>query len=248
MNKTIPYITIWSSLVFGSGSLLLFTVFLFLGPLKIVHLGLNTNYALLIDAGLSMLFFVQHSVMIRRGVRNRIVKYLPEEYYNALFSITSGIALILVIAFWQKTTYIVAGSSGIYYWLFRILFFLSIMGFVWTNASLGFFDPYGINAILNIVKQRRPRPMPFSIRGAYQWVRHPFYLFCLTMIWACPEATADRLLFNILWTIWICVGAVLEEKHLVIEFGEKYLDYQSKVPMIIPIRLSRMKINNSHLR
>ncbi len=54
------------------------------------------------------------------------------------------------------------------------------------------------------------------------------------MLWSCPDLPADRLLFNVLWTVWICVGAVLEEADLVADFGEKYIDYQSKVPMWIP--------------
>ncbi len=56
------------------------------------------------------------------------------------------------------------------------------------------------------------------------------------MLWSCPDLTADRLLFNVLWTVWICVRAVLEEADLVADFGEKYIDYQSKVPMWIPWR------------
>ncbi len=44
----------------------------------------------------------------------------------------------------------------------------------------------------------------------------------------------DRLLFNILWTVWIVVATLLEERDLVDDFGEGYLDYQRKVPMLFP--------------
>jgi len=49
---------------------------------------------------------------------------------------------------------------------------------------------------------------------------------------------ADQLVFNVLWTIWIISGTLLEEKDLIREFGEKYLNYQQKVPMLIPYKLS----------
>jgi len=54
------------------------------------------------------------------------------------------------------------------------------------------------------------------------------------MIWSCPDMTTDRLLFNVLWTGWIVIGAFLEERDLVAEFGDTYLEYQRKVPMFIP--------------
>ena len=51
----------------GSASLLLFLVFLFDGALNFIQMGLNHNAVLLWDGFISIIFFVQHSVMIRRG-------------------------------------------------------------------------------------------------------------------------------------------------------------------------------------
>jgi hypothetical protein len=41
---------------------------------------------------------------------------------------------------------------------------------------------------------------------------------------------------DVLWTAWICVGAVLEEADLLADFGDAYRDYRRKVPMLIPWR------------
>jgi protein-S-isoprenylcysteine O-methyltransferase Ste14 len=49
----------------------------------------------------------------------------------------------------------------------------------------------------------------------------------------------DRLLFNVLWTLWVVLGTYLEEKDLVAEFGEKYRHYQKTVPMLFPWRFPR---------
>lgn len=76
--------------------------------------------------------------------------------------------------------------------------------------------------------------MLFVVRGLYRWVRHPLYLFMILMIWSCPDLTSDRLLFNGLWTVWIVIGSILEERDLVSEFGNAYREYQRKVPMLIP--------------
>jgi protein-S-isoprenylcysteine O-methyltransferase Ste14 len=44
----------------------------------------------------------------------------------------------------------------------------------------------------------------------------------------------DRLLFNLLWTIWIVIGSYFEEKDLIAEFGDAYREYQKRVPMLVP--------------
>jgi protein-S-isoprenylcysteine O-methyltransferase Ste14 len=67
-------------------------------------------------------------------------------------------------------------------------------------------------------------------------VRHPLYFCVLVLFWANPDVTADRLLFNLLWTGWIYVGTLFEERDLVLEFGDVYRRYQKMVPMLIPWR------------
>jgi protein-S-isoprenylcysteine O-methyltransferase Ste14 len=56
------------------------------------------------------------------------------------------------------------------------------------------------------------------------------------MIWSYPDLTADRLLFSVLFTVWIIVGTVLEERDLVADYGEVYRNYQRAVPMLVPYR------------
>ena len=65
-------------------------------------------------------------------------------------------------------------------------------------------------------------------------MRHPLYSLLLVLLWTCPDVTADRLLLNGLFTAWIVVGALLEERDLVREFGESYREYQRRVPMLVP--------------
>ena len=75
---------------------------------------------------------------------------------------------------------------------------------------------------------------PLATSGFYGIVRHPLYLFGLLFIWLTPIMTINLLVVYIVFTIYFFVGAVLEEKRLVAEFGTTYSDYQRRVPMIIP--------------
>jgi hypothetical protein len=57
------------------------------------------------------------------------------------------------------------------------------------------------------------------------------------LIWTSPDVTAERLLFNVLWTAWVIIGTLLEERDLVAEFGGEFREYQRRVPMLVPWRL-----------
>ncbi len=52
-----------------------------------------------------------------------------------------------------------------------------------------------------------------------------------------PDLTLDRLLLNLLFTVFVIVGTLFEERDLVATFGEAYRSYQRKVPMLIPWRI-----------
>jgi protein-S-isoprenylcysteine O-methyltransferase Ste14 len=237
MSRIKAKILIYATMSFGLGSLMLFYLFLFLGSFTILDLGLNTGQSLLLDAGLSLLFFLQHSIMVRQPVRKRLAKIIPDIFYSAFYALASGMALLIVMLFWQKTPAPLFTAEGASYWLLRMLFFLCIAGFTWGTRSLGSFDPLGVKAISRYIRDKEYVQIPLKVQGAYQWVRHPLYFFSLIMFWSCPELTADRLLFNLMWTTWIIAGTVLEERDLLREFGDGYREYQKKVPMLIPYKL-----------
>lgn len=70
--------------------------------------------------------------------------------------------------------------------------------------------------------------------GLYKWVRHPLYTGGLLFIWFMPWMTQNLLTLFILLTIYLIVGAKLEEKRLIYEFGDEYRAYQARVPMLLP--------------
>ena len=55
--------------------------------------------------------------------------------------------------------------------------------------------------------------------------------------WGWPLLVGALLLFDVILTLWIVLGAILEERDLVAEFGEEYARYRRHVPMLVPWRL-----------
>jgi len=231
------YLLFVASGVLGAGSLLLFVVFLFAGPLGFVKLGFDSGAALALNSVLSVGFFLQHSVMTRGGFRQRFCRRVREEFHGAVYSMMSGIALLVVVVMWQGPTETLFATPEPLRWLLRTLFVLSLLGFAWGARALGPFDGLGLRAIRRHIRGVEFREPRFAVRGPYRWVRHPLYFFTLVLFWTYPEVTADRLLFNVLWTVWVFGGTVLEERDLVATFGEPYREYQRRVPMLLPSRL-----------
>ena len=188
---------------------------------------------------LCLLFFVQHSTMIRKAFRHRLSAFVPPYFQGALYTVASGAALTGLVLFWQNSVQMLVSLQDVSRWLAHAVFFASILGMVWGMRALRSFDVFGNQQVLDHIRALHVRDMPLTIRGPYRWVRHPLYFFTLVMIWCCPDLTLDRLLFNVLFTAWIVIGTILEERDLVAEFHETYLNYQRKVPMLIPWKLRK---------
>jgi protein-S-isoprenylcysteine O-methyltransferase Ste14 len=242
-NRTKIILLIRILQILGPVSGIMLVLFLFIGSFTIIDLGLSSTDALLTDAFLSIMFFLQHSIFVRKGFKTWLGKYMPDMYHNAFYGLTSVIALLVVFFFWQESHTILASADGIIYWMLRFLFFLSLAGFFWGANSLGSgsFDALGVEPLIRYISNRQGQGKPQQIiaKGAYRWVRHPLYLFILIMIWSCPVLTPDRLLFNIMWSIWIVIGTYLEDRDLHRDFGNQYLEYSSRVPMLIPYRIPK---------
>ena len=233
-QRLVARCVIAAAVICGVGGIVLIVAFPAGLPLFRIHWPLAA--VLSWDAALSMMFFVQHSGMVRRRFRARLAAVIPPRYDGAVYAIASGIALALVVLLWQPSDYPLIVLEGLSRRAAQVCAVLAIVFFVWGMRALRGFDPLGLGPIKAYLRGKQPPQSPFVVRGPYRWVRHPLYFAILVLIWSNPDLTADRLLFNILWSAWICVGARLEEADLVTDFGDTYQEYRRKVPILVPWR------------
>ncbi len=238
-SKLVSVASLLAALLVGGSSMLLLAVFLWRGPLGVVDFGWSGIWGGTIvfvwDAGLSLLFFVQHSWMIRRSFKDRWLRSVPEHLHRAWYTIASGIVLFAVVLLWQESPRAFAAHSGTVLGLVYVAWILGIGIGVWGIVALRS-DMLGADPIVARLRGRELAPPDFTVRGPYRLIRHPLYLACLLIIWSGPHVGEDRFLFDVLWTAWIVVGSLLEERDLEAEFGEKYRRYRKGVPMLIPWR------------
>jgi protein-S-isoprenylcysteine O-methyltransferase Ste14 len=73
--------------------------------------------------------------------------------------------------------------------------------------------------------------------GLYKYVRHPLYSAGLVFLWLTPVMTVNRLVLYLCLTLYIFIGVRFEERKLIREFGQDYLEYKSRTPMLIPLSI-----------
>ncbi|WAC07234.1 MAG: isoprenylcysteine carboxylmethyltransferase family protein [Thermodesulfobacteriota bacterium] len=228
------YLIMGMAAIFGVGGLLAFMRFLYFEPFGLVNFNLDKSGIMFVDASLCLVFFIQHSGMIRRPVQAFLTRIVPGGCVKAVFAIFSGIFLYAMLLLWQASPDHILVAGGVLRFVLRTVFFIGLFIFFWGIQSMGFYDPTGIRDAIEHMQGKTPVKGSVVSKGPYVFVRHPLYLAMLLLIWSNPVITADRLLFNILWTVWIVVAANLEERDLTAEYGDAYQEYKKKVSMLAP--------------
>ena len=80
-----------------------------------------------------------------------------------------------------------------------------------------------------------------SSRGILDVVRHPFYAGIFPLLWS-SDLDITALIINIILSIYVLIGTILEERKLILEFGDAYREYQQKVSMLFPFKWIKKKL------
>lgn len=70
--------------------------------------------------------------------------------------------------------------------------------------------------------------------GAYGIVRHPLYTGGIILLFTRMDMSLLDLTAVLLVSVYLAIGAFIEEKRLLSVLGEEYRKYQQRVPMLIP--------------
>jgi methanethiol S-methyltransferase len=70
--------------------------------------------------------------------------------------------------------------------------------------------------------------------GLYRFVRHPLYTFGLLILWLSPNMSVNTFVVYLALTLYILIGIYFEERKLLRDFGQEYVEYRSRTPMLIP--------------
>lgn len=187
-----------------------------------------------------------HSVLIDPKVAGYIKGSgkIPSHYYRLFYnlvSFTTLIPLVLLSSFDMGDA--VFSWSGIGLFIRAFLLIAALYCF-WAGAK-----GYDLRYFLGLqqIRDGKERVLlgeddSFSEAGILGVVRHPWYLGSLLLIWSIFQTYYQKNLAVVLiLTMYLILGAYLEEKKIVAEFGDRYRQYQQRVSMFIPLKWLKRK-------
>jgi methanethiol S-methyltransferase len=125
------------------------------------------------------------------------------------------------------------------YFLFSLGILLFILGSRHYNAAV-FFGIVQIKKSVNYSLINKTGKLDTG--GILGVIRHPFYAGIYPLIWS-GNLDITNLIVNIILSIYVLSGTLLEERKLVLEFGDAYRDYQQKVSMLFPFKYIKAMLN-----
>lgn len=192
--------------------------------------------SVIINLVLLSVFALQHSIMARPAFKRMWTKIVPNSVERTTYVLLSSLALVLIFAYWQPLTGVVWDVSGTSFGsVLQVIFWAGWLIVLTSTFMIDHFDLFGLRQVYLNLKQREITHAGFRKLVFYRLVRHPIMTGFLIAFWAAPTMTVGHLLFTIVTTTYIYIAVKhFEEKDLIAEIGEPYLQYQTEVGPFFP--------------
>lgn len=196
--------------------------------------------SIMIDLLLLGVFAVQHSVMARPGFKAAWTRIVPQPIERSTYVLFSNLALILLFWQWRPLTQPVwVVGNALAHDLLVGLFVAGWLIVLLSTFMINHFELFGLRQVFHNMRGRMAPSMAFRMVALYRIVRHPIMLGFIIAFWATPSMTLGHLLFAAVTTIYILVALHFEERDLVAGLGEDYVQYRTRVRMIVPLPRKR---------
>ncbi len=188
-----------------------------------------------------------HSALISPTVTDFLKRTLGDKFrfYRLFFNTFSVITLIPLLRYthsarWQ--TELLFSWEGhlriVQYFLIAVAAIL-VLGGARRYSMLQFL---GIQQIFQRSGSAMTESGEVDSRGVLSVVRHPWYVAVFILLWA-KDLNLAAITVNWVLSAYLVIGTLLEERKLVLEFGDKYKDYQRRVSMFIPLTWLKYRLH-----
>jgi protein-S-isoprenylcysteine O-methyltransferase Ste14 len=172
-----------------------------------------------------------------------VTDYLKEKlgewfrFYHLFFNVVSIVTLIPVV--WYSIS---IQQAPVFRWEGYLLI---VKYLLWVTSIYLFIaggKHYSLSQFLGIHQIKTGRVdhtlseyNTFDSSGILGAIRHPWYTASIMIFWA-GDISPSVFLNNIVISAYFVIGTILEERKLLLEFGEKYREYQRNVSMFVPYK------------
>jgi len=182
-----------------------------------------------------LIYSLLHSLLASLGAKALAKRWFgptADRYYRLGYNLIAAVNLLPILALPgllpDHRLYIIP-----YPWILltSAIQVLAILGLVVGLLQTGVWSFFGFQQLYqpNDVSTQK-----LFTKGLYRWVRHPLYTTGLIIIWLIPVMTINLLALIVGLSLYLVIGAYVEERKLALEFGKTYREYQESTPMLIP--------------
>ena len=186
-----------------------------------------------------------HSFLINPAVTGFVQKRFEKSYryYRIFFNSIALVSLIPILIYsFSIKRMPVFRWEGPFLIVQVLLVVLALLLFIGGARSYDFARFLGIRQVReNSACSILTDDCRLSTDGILGMVRHPWYAGGILIVWA-RNLDMTAILTSLVISGYFLIGTFLEEKKLISEFGEKYVDYQQQVSMFFPFKWIKQKL------
>lgn len=187
------------------------------------------------DVILLMVFSLQHSMMARPWFKKIWTRFIPAHAERSTYVLISSAVMLILFVGWRPVPDIVWELANPFArWIVWGLFGAGWGILLLSTFMISHVELFGLKQAWANWRRQRVQNQLFRVRWFYKLVRHPIMLGFFIAFWATPTMTLGHLIFSIGMTVYIFIGLIFEERDLVAHIGDDYVQYQRRVPMLIP--------------
>ena len=175
-----------------------------------------------------MLHSVLASVTFKARLERITGRYF--RYYRLVYTCLAFIELALILVYQTSHPSILLFSSPL---VFIAGLPLAATGLYMMAVCI---KKYFANLSGIDVFTKEEQPMVLEISGLHRYMRHPLYAGTLLFMWSLflLFPYLGNLIACVVSTAYVLIGISLEERKLVMEYGDHYKVYARKTPKLIP--------------
>ena len=195
-------------------------------------------YSYFFNLLLLLQFPIAHSFLLSSIGQKYLLYFSPKQYSQTLaptiFALLASIQLFLLFFCWTPTKIMIWEATGTSYFLMCMLYSFSWLLLIWASIDAGAELQSGALGWMSLAQNKAPKFPELPTFGLFKFIRQPIYASFALTTWTTPNWTLDQLLIAVVFTIYCVVAPKFKEKRLEKRFGDKFTNYKSQVPYMIP--------------
>ena len=208
---------------------------------------ISAPYSYFFNLLLLLQFPIIHSFLLSSTGKKYLLYFSPKQYSKTLastiFALLASIQLFLLFFCWTPTQITIWEASGASYFLMCTFYSFSWLLLIWASIDAGAELQSGALGWMSLAQNKAPKFPDLPTFGLFKFIRQPIYASFALTTWTTPNWTLDQLLIALIFTAYCVIAPIFKERRLKKRFGEKFTEYKSQVPYMVP-SLSRKKQNS----